>query len=67
MYPTNLTDSQYEFIKGVLNDQRKRKYELRSIIDAIFYISKGGIQWRLLPGNFSVLLFQEVASIWSMG
>jgi len=52
MYPTNLTDSQYEVIKGILNDQRKRKYELRSIINAILYISKGGIQWRLLPKEF---------------
>jgi putative transposase len=52
MYPTNLTDSQYEVIKGILNDQRKRKYGLRRIINAILYISKGGIQWRLLPNNF---------------
>jgi putative transposase len=52
MYPTNLTDSQYEVIKGIVNDQRKRKYELRSIINAILYISKGGIQWRLLPKDF---------------
>lgn len=52
MYPTNLTDSQYEVIKGILNDQRKRKYELRSIINAVLYISKGGIQWRLLPKDF---------------
>ncbi len=52
MYPTNLTSSQYEVIKGILNDQRKRKYELSSIINAILYISKGGIQWRLLPKDF---------------
>ena len=52
MYPTNLTDSQYEVIKGILNDQRKRKYELRSIINGILYINKGGIQWRLLPKEF---------------
>lgn len=52
MYPTNLTDSQYEVIKVILNDKRKRKYELRSILNAILYISKGGIQWRLLPNEF---------------
>ena len=52
MYPTNITDSQYEIIKGIINDKRKRKYNLQSILNAIFYISRSGIQWRLLPKEF---------------
>ena len=28
---------------------RKRVRPLRSIINAIFYVSKGGIQWRMMP------------------
>ncbi|WP_418313994.1 transposase [Pontibacter actiniarum] len=28
---------------------RKRIWPLRSILNAIFYVSKGGIQWRMMP------------------
>ena len=52
MYPTDLTDSQYKVIESIINDQRKRKFQLKTILDAILYISKGGIQWRLLPKEF---------------
>jgi putative transposase len=31
---------------------RKRKHELRSIFDAIFYVLKTGCQWRMLPQEF---------------
>jgi putative transposase len=30
-------------------DQRKRKHELRQVFNAIFYVVKGGIPWRLMP------------------
>jgi putative transposase len=49
MYPTNLTDSQWQVIEKLLLDQRKRKYELRQVLNAIFYVVKGGIPWRLMP------------------
>jgi putative transposase len=52
MYPTNLTDSQYKVMDNILNDKRKRKYPLRNILNALLYVSKGGIQWRLLPKEF---------------
>lgn len=52
MYPTSLTDSQYNVIEKILNDKRKRKYSLRSVLDAILYISKTGVQWRMLPKEF---------------
>lgn len=54
MYPTNLTDSQYKVIDNILNDKRKLRYPLRNILDALLYISKGGIQWRLLPKEYPV-------------
>lgn len=31
---------------------RKRFWPLRSVLDAIFYVSKGGIQWRMMPQGF---------------
>ncbi len=52
-YDSNVTDSQWEIIEQVLDQQRKRKYCLRVIVDAILYMSKSGVQWRLLPNDFS--------------
>lgn len=51
-YDTNLSDSQWEVIEKMLNDQRKRKYSLRVIVNAILYITKTGVQWRMLPQDF---------------
>ena len=35
-----------------LDVERSRKYELREIVNASFYLVKTGCQWRLLPGDF---------------
>ena len=43
-----LTDDQWEVIKHFLNWQRKRKLDLREIMDAILYITRTGLQWRNL-------------------
>lgn len=51
-YPSTLSDSQWSAILVILNDKRKRKYSLRSIFDAIFYLLKTGCQWRMLPTDF---------------
>ncbi len=47
-----LTDSQWENIKEYLPIQRKRKYDLREIVDAILWLLRIGSQWRNLPDNF---------------
>lgn len=31
---------------------RPRAWSLREIVDAIFYVLRGGIAWRLLPSDF---------------
>jgi putative transposase len=49
MYPTDLTDSAWEVIQEIVADNRKRKYPLRTILNALLYITKAGCQWRLLP------------------
>lgn len=52
-YPTNLTDNQWQVIEKFLDVQeRKRKYPLRSIVNAINYLLKTGCQWRMLPKDF---------------
>jgi len=54
MYPTDLSETQWQFIKKTLQlVERKRKHSLRSIWNAILYIVKTGCQWRLLPSNFA--------------
>lgn len=53
MYSTDLTQTQWQFIKKALDfDDRKRKYDLNIIWNAILYLVKTGCQWRLLPSSF---------------
>lgn len=47
-----LTDSQWEVMKYVFNHQRKRKHNLREVVNALFFILRTGLQWRNLPRNF---------------
>ena len=47
-----LTDPQWEVIKEFLPIQRKRKYDVRAIVDAILWYLRIGSQWRNLPAGF---------------
>ena len=51
-YSSDITDSQWVLLQGILRDIRKRKHSLRDIFNAIFYLLKTGCQWRMLPGCF---------------
>jgi len=51
-YETNLTDARWKIIAEFIEDGRKRKYSLRTIIDALLYVVKTGCQWRYLPKGF---------------
>src|SRR3569623_1457295 len=54
-YDTDLTDAQWIFLEPLLPKACSRgrpPTERRQVINAIFYIIKGGIQWRLLPTTF---------------
>jgi putative transposase len=55
-YPTDLTDQQWARIEHLLPQPRlrgrPRKYSRRDILNAMFYITKGGCSWRLLPHEF---------------
>ncbi len=56
IYPTDLTDGQWEHIKDLLppamSRGRPRELEMRRVVNAIFYLVTGGIQWRLLPREY---------------
>lgn len=51
-YPTDLNNSQWQVIKDFLNIERKRKHDLRQIVNAILYVVKTGCQWRMLPLDY---------------
>lgn len=51
-YPTNVSNSQWQVIKEYLDNERRRKYALREMLNAILYVVKTGCQWRMLPQDF---------------
>ena len=48
----DLSDSHWEVISKILNDQRKRKHSLRAIINGILSILRKGTQWRNLEKHY---------------
>jgi putative transposase len=55
-YRTDLTDEQWKLLRPMLpkpaSRGRKRKVELRQVMNAIFYLLHTGCQWRNLPQEF---------------
>ncbi|HOY30827.1 MAG TPA: transposase [Bacteroidales bacterium] len=51
-YSANVTDNRWQVIETLFNDKRKRKHSNREIFNSLLYITKTGIQWRLLPKDF---------------
>ena len=55
-YATDLTDAQWEILRPYL--QRPRgpgrlpRLDLREVVNALFYFTRSGCQWRLLPHEF---------------
>ena len=54
-YPSDLTDEAWEWIKEVIpaakSGGRPRTRCMRAVLNAIFYVTKGGLKWRRLPTN----------------
>ena len=53
IYPTDLSDTQWNAIVQLIDDNRNRKYPLYLIWNAIFYLLKTGCQWRMLPKDYT--------------
>lgn len=63
-YPTDLSNAEWRILKRLLPSEKKRKHppkkqrgcprkwRWRKILNAIFYVLRGGCQWRLLPHDF---------------
>ena len=56
-YPSDLTAAQWALIEPLIPAPkakgRKRKVDLRKITNAILYVLKGGVSWRMLPREFA--------------
>ncbi len=56
LYPSDMTDSQWNLIKELIpaakTGGRSRTTDMRMVINAIFYLVTGGIQWRMLPREY---------------
>jgi putative transposase len=57
-YPSDLTDVQWDNIEHLFRPPRRgpggrpRSYELRDIVNALFYMARSGCAWRMLPHDF---------------
>ena len=55
-YPSDLTDAQWRIIEPLLPPPkpggRPRSVNLQEVINAIFYLNRGGCPWRMLPHEF---------------
>ena len=57
VYPTDLTDEQWEILEPLLppakSGGRPRTVELRLVLNTIFYLTKAGCQWAMLPKDLA--------------
>lgn len=54
-YPSDLTDPQWQLLAPLFassSSEPARKYPVRQILNAIFYVNRTGCQWAYLPPNF---------------
>ena len=55
-YPSDVSDAEWEVIAPLLTPAkpggRPRTTPLRDVVNAIFYVSRGGVAWRMLPRDF---------------
>jgi putative transposase len=59
-YPSDLTDLQWYNIEHLFPADRRpagragrpRTYPVREIVNAVFYLARGGCSWRMLPHDF---------------
>ncbi len=54
-YPSNLTDVQWELLTPLFElsvAEPARVYDVRDVLNAIFYVNRTGCQWDYLPPDF---------------
>jgi len=55
-YPSDLTDAEWQMLAPLFpppaKTGRKRGWEMREVVNAIFFVLRGGCPWRMLPEHF---------------
>lgn len=54
-YPSDLTDDQWQLLAPLFeasNTEPARKYPVRIVLNAVFYVNRTGCQWNFLPPDF---------------
>ena len=55
-YPSDLTDGQWEMVRRLIPPSPPvgddRRTSMRSVVNAVFYLSRAGCAWRMLPKDF---------------
>jgi putative transposase len=55
-YSTDLSDDEWKILESLVPNAkpggRPRAHETRELLNAIFYVLRGGCAWRLLPHDF---------------
>jgi putative transposase len=55
-YPSDVTDEQWEAISRLIPPAspggRPRSVNMRQVLNAIFYIARGGCAWRMMPKDY---------------
>ena len=79
VYPSTITDAQWALLSGLLPRPggqtsmggRPEKHDRRRILDAVFYLSAGGLAWRQLPVEFppwqtvyAIFMRWQQAGVW---
>lgn len=56
VYPSDVSDIEWRMIVGLIPPSPPigddRRTSMRAVVNAIFYISRGGCAWRMLPKDF---------------
>ena len=55
-YPSDLTDAEWQLLAPLLpppaETGRRRSWPMRELMNALFYVLRGGCPWRMLPEHF---------------
>ena len=55
-YPSDLTDAEWQLLAPLLpppaETGRRRSWPMRELMNALFFVLRGGCPWRMLPEHF---------------
>ena len=52
MYPSDLSDKEWNTIKHIFANGNRAQHSKRSLVNGVFYLVKTGCQWRMLPREY---------------